>query len=66
MKDQNWFAVAVDVVIVVVGILLAFQITEWNASRKDTALDKDILSRIKTEFRRDKKRISRPKLRANR
>lgn len=66
MKDQNWFAVAVEFVIVVVGILLAFQITEWNASRKDSALEKDNLSRIKAEFRRDKERISRPKLRANR
>ena len=29
VKDQNWFAVALDFVIVVAGILIAFQITNW-------------------------------------
>jgi len=34
VKDQNWFAVALDFFIVVAGILIAFQITEWNEARK--------------------------------
>lgn len=34
VKAQNWTAVALDFVIVVVGILLAFQITEWSAARE--------------------------------
>jgi hypothetical protein len=29
VKGQNWFAVGLDFVIVVVGILIAFQITNW-------------------------------------
>jgi len=33
VKDQNWFAVLLDFLIVVVGILIAFQITEWNEDR---------------------------------
>ena len=33
VKDQNWFAVALDFVIVVAGILIAFQITEWNETK---------------------------------
>lgn len=35
VKDQNWFAVALDFFIVVVGILIAFQITNWNEARQD-------------------------------
>ena len=34
VQDQNWFAVLLDFFIVVVGILIAFQITEWNESKK--------------------------------
>lgn len=34
VKDQNWFAVGIDFVIVVVGILIAFQITNWNEARE--------------------------------
>ena len=37
VKDQNWFAVALDFFIVVVGILLAFQITNWNERREANA-----------------------------
>jgi len=33
IRDQNWFAVALDFFIVVVGILIAFQITNWNEAR---------------------------------
>lgn len=35
VKDQNWFAVVLDFLIVIVGILIAFQITNWNEARKD-------------------------------
>ena len=34
VKAQNWTAVALDFVIVVVGILIAFQITNWNEARR--------------------------------
>ncbi|MBT8472303.1 MAG: hypothetical protein HKN14_08465 [Marinicaulis sp.] len=37
VKAQNWFAVALDFVIVVVGVLLAFQITSWSAARGESA-----------------------------
>lgn len=35
VKDQNWFAVFLDFFIVVAGILIAFQITNWNEARLD-------------------------------
>ena len=37
VKDQNWTAVALDFFIVVVGILIAFQITNWSEARQDRA-----------------------------
>ena len=38
IREQNWFSVALDFVIVVVGILIAFQITNWNEARSDLSL----------------------------
>ena len=35
VKEQNWFAVFLDFFIVVAGILIAFQITNWNERRQD-------------------------------
>ena len=41
VKDQNWFAVGLDVVVVIVGIFLGMQVTEWNDARKVKSLDKE-------------------------
>jgi hypothetical protein len=41
VQDQNWFAVGLDFVIVVAGILLAFQSTNWSDAhqqKRDTQL----------------------------
>lgn len=35
IEKENWFAVALDFFIVVAGILIAFQITNWNDARSD-------------------------------
>jgi len=46
VKAQNWFAVGIDFVIVVVGILLAFQITEWADARSDRAREAQIIEAL--------------------
>lgn len=52
VKEQNWFAVALDFVIVVVGILLAFQITEWSDRRNERAQEQIWLTRLHGDFGR--------------
>ncbi|MBK8198165.1 MAG: hypothetical protein IPK75_07315 [Acidobacteria bacterium] len=46
VKAQNWFAVALDFVIVVTGVFLGIQIGNWNAdaalSRKAVALERQL------------------------
>jgi hypothetical protein len=49
VKDQNWFAVALDFVIVVVGILIAFQITNWNENRAERTQEIQYLSAMKRD-----------------
>lgn len=46
VKDQNWFAVFLDFFIVVTGILIAFQITNWNEVRGDRAAEAEFLERL--------------------
>jgi hypothetical protein len=50
VKTQNWTAVALDFLIVVVGILIAFQITEWSEARNDLAKEKVYLARLDSEM----------------
>ena len=49
VKDQNWFAVGLDFFIVVVGILIAFQITNWSEVRKERALEAAYTERLHKE-----------------
>ena len=57
VKAQNWFAVVIDFTIVVFGILLAFQITEWNQARKDRILEREYLERVVQDLEGDAKAL---------
>jgi hypothetical protein len=46
VRDQNWFAVGIDFVIVVAGILIAFQISNWAAARQDNLIYEQARSRV--------------------
>ncbi|MGB7905155.1 MAG: hypothetical protein WCF43_10705 [Steroidobacteraceae bacterium] len=52
VKAQHWTAVAIDFVIVVAGILIAFQITAWNDARRERIRERDYLVRIAAELDR--------------
>lgn len=46
---QNWFAVFVDFVIVVVGVFFGLQVQDWNDARKDRLEERALLNRLYTE-----------------
>ena len=46
VKEQNWTAIAIDFVIVVMGVALGIQVSNWNEGRKSAALEGRYLDRI--------------------
>jgi hypothetical protein len=48
-RKQEWTAIALDFVIVVAGILIAFQITTWNEDRATRASERDYLERLHSD-----------------
>lgn len=50
VRTQNWLAVALEFLIVVVGILIAFQITEWSEARQNLAKERVYLERLDSEM----------------
>jgi len=46
VRTQNWFAIGLDFLIVVVGVFLGFQITVWNELRQDAQRGERFLERI--------------------
>lgn len=53
VNSQNWFAVAVDFVIVVVGVFIGLQVSNWNDERLLQARVNILLERLETDFGAD-------------
>jgi len=50
VKEQNWTAVALDFVIVVVGVFIGIQVSNWNDARAEKAQEAAILLQLESEF----------------
>ena len=49
VNDQNWLAVFIDFLIVVVGVFIGIQVTNWNTQRVEQSLEFGYLERLKDE-----------------
>ncbi|GAB5518900.1 MAG: hypothetical protein RhofKO_11510 [Rhodothermales bacterium] len=50
VREQNWFAVALEIVIVVLGVVIGFQVTSWGQDRADRAREQTYLSEIRRDL----------------
>ena len=50
LAQQDWIAITVDVFVVLVGILLAFQIERWADELRSRSLEEDYLFRLKQDL----------------
>ncbi len=46
IRKQDWFAVAIEFIIVVTGIFVALQVTEWNEQRQLREREHNYLVRL--------------------
>jgi hypothetical protein len=53
VKAQNWFAVWLDFVIVVVGVFIGIQVANWNEARNERQRETQILREIATDLKAD-------------
>ncbi|EDY83558.1 hypothetical protein VDG1235_3185 [Verrucomicrobiia bacterium DG1235] len=56
LKSYTFYAIG-EIFLVVVGILIALQINEWNADRKDRKAEFELLSNLKSEFLENQKSL---------
>ncbi len=50
IREQNWFAVVLEVLIVVVGVVIGFQVTAWGNERANLAEEQELLRGLQAEF----------------
>lgn len=50
VANENWFAVFVDFVIVVVGVYVGIEVSNWNEARQEDARAEEYLERIRADL----------------
>lgn len=50
IKEQNWFAVGLDLLVVIVGIFLGLQVQQWYQDREIAAKERILLVKLKNEI----------------
>ena len=58
IRNRDWSSVAMEILIVVVGVIIALQVSNWNEGRKDAARGDDYLLRMQNELRADVDRLA--------
>jgi hypothetical protein len=59
MREHDWFGVSVELVVVVLGILIAFQVDRWREARNERALEHSYVQRLVADVELDIPRIER-------
>ena len=53
VKDQNWFAVFLDLMIVVIGVFIGIQVSNWNADRAGEKKAQVLIQRLYGDLSND-------------
>lgn len=57
VKDQNWLAVGIDFLIVVIGVFIGIQVANWNEGRQAETANRLYLDRIAKDVESDISRL---------
>ncbi|MGA7295904.1 MAG: hypothetical protein WBW92_00155, partial [Rhodanobacteraceae bacterium] len=54
LKQQNWTAIWIEFVLLVAGVFLGLQVSNWNAAQADARLGRDYVQRLTRDLSQDK------------
>ena len=57
IRQQNWFAVVLEFVIVIAGVVIGFQVTAWNTEQEAAARTDLLTARLIADLRAEQWRI---------
>ncbi|MEM6783269.1 MAG: hypothetical protein AAF624_05985 [Bacteroidota bacterium] len=50
VQDQNWTAIGIDLVIVVLGVFIGLQVSNWNTARQERSTARELLVRLENDL----------------
>lgn len=57
IREQNWFAVGIEFLIVILGVIIGFQVTAWNAQREAHARADILTARLIEDLQAEQWRV---------
>jgi hypothetical protein len=57
LRNQDWFTVFIEILVVVVGLFLGLQVNNWNEARKSANWEHRFLTDLSTEFRSNREQL---------
>ena len=66
VKAQNWFAVTIDLLIVIVGVFIGIEMANWNQARQDRVEERRYYGQLLLDLRADLETLERAEARADR
>jgi hypothetical protein len=57
LREQDWFVVLIEILIVVVGLFLGLQANNWNEDRKSAIWEQRFLTDLAIEFRSNREQL---------
>ena len=64
-RAQDWFAVALELLIVIIGVFIAIEVANWNAARQDRQEERRYYGQLLVDLRGDVATLSEAKRRAD-
>ena len=58
VRRQDWAAVAVEVAVVVIGVVIGFQVTAWGQARADRAEEQTYLRQLAADLRETERQLA--------
>ncbi|WOJ96097.1 hypothetical protein R0137_12705 [Congregibacter brevis] len=59
MKNQNWFAIWIDLIIVIVGVFIGMEIANWYQDQSDRVGAQRLITRLEEDFEDRKAELNR-------
>ena len=50
LREQNWTAIAIEFVLLVLGVFLGIQVANWNEQRREHALEAEYIARLQRDY----------------
>jgi Family of unknown function (DUF6090) len=58
LKEQNWTAIWIEFVLLVVGVFLGIQVANWNATQQDHRREAEFIARLDRDFQKIDARLA--------